>query len=30
MYELCITLPKASRTAWLVKFSDGMRLMKCF
>lgn len=27
---LCITLPNASRTAWLVKFSDGMRLMKCF
>lgn len=27
---LCITLPKASRTAWEVKFSEGMRLMKCF
>lgn len=27
---LCITLPNASRTAWEVKFSDGMRLMKCF
>ncbi len=27
---LCMTLPRASRTAWEVKFSDGMRLMKCF
>ena len=27
---LCITLPKASRTACDVKFSEGMRLMKCF
>lgn len=27
---LCITLPSASSTAWLVKFSEGMRLMKCF
>lgn len=27
---LCITLPRASRTAWEVKFSDGIRLMKCF
>ena len=27
---LCITLPKASRTAWDVKFSEGIRLMKCF
>ncbi len=27
---LCITLPNASRTAWEVKFSEGMRLMKCF
>lgn len=27
---LCITLPKASSTAWEVKFSDGMRLIKCF
>lgn len=28
--QLCITLPKASRTAWDVKFSEGIRLMKCF
>ena len=28
--RLCITLPRASRTAWDVKFSDGIRLMKCF
>jgi hypothetical protein len=27
---LCITLPNASSTAWLVKFSEGIRLMKCF
>lgn len=27
---LCITLPNASRTAWEVKFSEGIRLMKCF
>ena len=27
---LCITLPRASRTAVEVKFSDGIRLMKCF
>ncbi len=27
---LCMTLPKASRTAWVVKFSEGIRLMKCF
>ena len=27
---LCITLPRASSTAWDVKFSEGMRLMKCF
>lgn len=27
---LCITLPRASKTAWEVKFSDGMRLIKCF
>jgi len=27
---LCMTLPRASRTAWEVKFSDGMRLIKCF
>lgn len=25
-----MTLPKASRTACDVKFSEGMRLMKCF
>lgn len=30
MRLLCITLPKASRTACEVKFSEGMRLMKCF
>jgi hypothetical protein len=27
---LCITLPSASRTACEVKFSEGMRLIKCF
>jgi hypothetical protein len=27
---LCITLPSASRTACDVKFSEGMRFMKCF
>ena len=27
---LCITLPSASRTAWDVKFSEGIRFMKCF
>jgi hypothetical protein len=27
---LCITLPRASSTAWDVKFSEGMRLIKCF
>lgn len=27
---LCMTLPKASRTAWDVKFSDGIKLIKCF
>jgi hypothetical protein len=27
---LCMTLPRASRTACEVKFSEGMRLMKCF
>lgn len=27
---LCITLPKASRTAWDVKFSEGIKLIKCF
>ncbi len=27
---LCMTLPRASSTAWEVKFSEGMRLMKCF
>ena len=27
---LCIILPRASSTAWDVKFSEGMRLMKCF
>jgi hypothetical protein len=27
---LCITLPKASRTACDVKFSEGIRLIKCF
>lgn len=27
---LCITLPSASRTACDVKFSEGIRLMKCF
>jgi hypothetical protein len=30
MGSLCITLPRASRTAWEVKFSEGIRLMKCF
>ena len=30
MGVLCITLPKASSTACDVKFSEGMRLMKCF
>ncbi len=30
MGVLCMTLPKASRTACDVKFSEGMRLMKCF
>lgn len=25
-----MTLPKASSTAWEVKFSEGIRLMKCF
>jgi len=29
-YVLCITLPRASSTAWEVKFSEGMRFMKCF
>jgi hypothetical protein len=28
--SLCITLPRASSTACEVKFSDGIRLMKCF
>ena len=27
---LCITLPSASRTACDVKFSEGMRFIKCF
>ena len=27
---LCMTLPSASNTAWLVKFSEGIKLMKCF
>lgn len=27
---LCMILPNASRTAWEVKFSEGIRLMKCF
>lgn len=27
---LCMTLPRASRTACEVKFSEGIRLMKCF
>lgn len=27
---LCITLPSASRTACEVKFSEGIRLIKCF
>jgi hypothetical protein len=27
---LCMTLPSASRTACEVKFSEGIRLMKCF
>lgn len=27
---LCIILPRASRTACEVKFSDGMRFIKCF
>ena len=30
MGVLCMTLPKASSTACDVKFSEGMRLMKCF
>ena len=25
-----MTLPSASKTAWLVKFSEGIKLMKCF
>jgi len=25
-----MTLPSASSTAWEVKFSEGIRLMKCF
>lgn len=25
-----MTLPSASNTAWLVKFSEGIKLMKCF
>jgi len=25
-----MTLPNASRTAWDVKFSEGIRLIKCF
>ena len=29
-HPLCITLPNASSTDWDVKFSEGMRLMKCF
>ena len=29
-YALCITLPRASRTACDVKFSEGIRLIKCF
>lgn len=29
-WVLCITLPRASRTAREVKFSEGIRLMKCF
>lgn len=29
-HVLCITLPRASRTAVDVKFSDGIRLIKCF
>lgn len=28
--SLCMTLPRASSTAWEVKFSEGIRLMKCF
>lgn len=27
---LCITLPRASRTACEVKFSEGIRFIKCF
>lgn len=30
VYALCMGLPSASSTAWEVKFSDGIRLMKCF
>lgn len=30
LYLFCMTLPKASSTACEVKFSEGMRLMKCF
>jgi len=30
VHILCITLPSASSTACDVKFSEGMRLMKCF